>query len=75
MDSMSQFSKSNIIYPKQNQVDKKSTKFRKINSISLKHMIFQYSVKFRFFYPNSGASSHFEYLKEVIFKLKVNKIS
>ena len=63
------------MYPKHNHLDKKSTKFQKITRISLKHMTFRYSVKFWFFYPKCGANSHFEYLKEVIFKLQVNKVS
>ena len=62
------------MYPKHNQVHKKSTKYQKITSISSKHMTFRNSVKFQFF-TKSGATSHFEYLKEVIFKLKVDKVS
>ena len=63
------------MYPKHSQIDKKSTKFQKITSFISKHMTFQNSVKFRCFYPKSSASSHFEYLKDVLFKLKTNKVS
>ena len=63
------------MYTNFNQVDKKSTKFQKIISISSKYINLQYFVKFQFFKPKSGASNHFKYLENVIFKLKVNKVS
>ena len=75
MGPIRQSSKSNIKYPKHNQKHKKSTNFQKFTSISSKHMTIQHLVKFRFFYPKFDASSHFEYLKEVFFKLKVKKVS